>query len=131
MEKGNACEEDSITALSRVTKILFKKNDIRLSNEFVTGEPDLFLGESIYNAERTDDTKTSWSAHTFFRAKNSELDKAYYWQGMAYMWLTGAKVHYVDFCLVNGTVEAILSEKRKLEWNCKTKAERDKKSTSN
>src|SRR5689334_14038122 len=49
LEKGIAVEEDSITLLSRVKKKLYKKNSIRLKNEFVTGEPDLYEGESIYN----------------------------------------------------------------------------------
>lgn len=116
LHKGNACEEDSITLLSRVTKILFKKNSHRLTNDFVTGEPDLFTGESIENADETFDTKTSWSIHTFFRAKKSAANKMYYWQGQCYMWLTKAKRHHVCYCLVNGLPIAIMDEKRKLSY---------------
>lgn len=112
LEKGNAREEDSITLLSRVQKRFFKKNDIRLENEFISGECDIFLGESIHNATQTFDTKTSWSAHTFFRSSNKDLDKAYYWQGLGYMWLTGAQRHTVAYCLVNGTEKAIMQEKK-------------------
>lgn len=112
LRKGNAREEDSITLFSRVHKKFFKKNTTRLTNEFVTGEPDLFIGESIYKAEETFDTKTSWSAHTFFRAKFASLNAMYEWQGQCYMWLTGAKKHTVAYCLVNGTADAIIAEKR-------------------
>jgi hypothetical protein len=116
LDKGNACEEDSITLLSRVKKIMFKKNSERLENLFVSGEPDIFTGESIKQADEIFDTKTSWSAHTFFRAKNSELDDNYFFQGHGYMYLTGAKKHTVAYCLVNGTAQAIEDEKRRLGW---------------
>ena len=116
LEKGNEREEDSITLLSRVKKIFFKKNEDNLKNTFISGTPDLFLGESIKKADETLDTKTSWSAHTFFRAQKKELDDMYYWQGQCYMALTGASKHTVAYCLVNGTESAIISEKRRLAW---------------
>lgn len=115
LDKGNAREEDAVTLVSRINKIFYKKNTERLTNDFITGEPDLYLGESINNADETTDTKCSWSAHTFFRAKK-ELNKNYYWQGMGYMALTGAKKHTVSYCLVNSTETAINDEKRKLQW---------------
>jgi hypothetical protein len=115
LDKGNEREEDSITLFSRVTRTFFEKNTQRLSNDFIQGEPDLFLGESIDTADETVDTKTSWSLHTFLRAKYKKLDPMYYWQGQGYMDLTGAKKHSVVFCLVNGTAKAILDEKFKLK----------------
>jgi hypothetical protein len=113
LDKGNEREEDSVTLVSLVKKKFYKKNNIRLSNEFITGEWDLSDGEPI---EETLDTKTSWSAHTFFRSKNKPLEDDYKWQGHGYMWLTGAKKHTVCYCLVNGTAQAIRDEKRKLAW---------------
>lgn len=116
LDKGNEREQDAITLLSRIDKRFFKKNDQRLSNDFITGECDIFIGEDVKSAEETIDTKTSWSAHTFFRAKNKPLDSNYYYQGLGYMWLTGAKKHTVAYCLVNGTAQAILDEKRRLAY---------------
>lgn len=116
LDKGNEREEDSITLLSRINKKLYKKNSEKLSNGFVRGECDIFDGDSILNAEETLDTKTSWSAHTFFRAKNKTLDKMYEWQGHGYMWLTSAKKHTVAYCLVNGTAQSIMDEKKRLSW---------------
>lgn len=113
LEKGNLREEDSITLVSLVHKKFYKKNSTRLSNQFITGEWDLDIGEPI---EETLDTKTSWSAHTFFRAKQKGLEEDYEWQGHGYMWLTGAKKHSVCYCLVNGTAQSINDEKRKLAW---------------
>lgn len=112
LEKGNAREEDSITLVSRLLKTLFIKNAIRLTNKYIQGEPDIFLGESIYKADVTLDTKSSWSAHTFFRSRQDDVKSIYYWQGQGYMWLTGAKKHLVVYCLVNGTDRAIEREKK-------------------
>lgn len=113
--KGHKREDDSITIVSRYMKRMFTKNTTRLNNEFLTGEPDLFEGASIDNATHTIDTKTSWSMSTFWRSKKA-LDKMYYWQGQAYMALTGAKKHTVAFCLVNGTIENIINEKNKARY---------------
>lgn len=119
LDKGTIREEDAITLVSRSTKTMYRKNDIRLSNGFVTGEPDLFKGESIYKADETLDTKCSWSMHTFYRSMFDKLSTLYYWQGVGYMWLTGAKKHTVCFCLVNGTPDAIMDEKKRLAWKMK------------
>jgi hypothetical protein len=116
LEKGNEREQDAITLFSRLNKSFFKKNDIRLENEFLTGEPDMFKGESIYKAEETIDTKTSWSANTFFRAKYKALDEGYKYQGRGYQALTGSKFHTVAYCLVNGLAQQIEDEKRRLAW---------------
>lgn len=115
LDKGNEREQDSITLLSRITKTFFKKNETCLSNSRIKGTPDLFLGESVENATEIFDTKTSWSAHTFFRAQK-ELNKLYYWQGVSYMALTGASKCTIAYCLVNGTQQAINDEKRKLAY---------------
>lgn len=119
-EKGNIREEDSITLLSLVMSEPFRKNTERLSNSYITGELDLFQGPEIRKATETLDTKTSWSAHTFFRAKVSKLDPDYEYQGHGYMALTGAQFHTVAYCLVNGTFDDIDAEKRRLAYrlNC-------------
>jgi hypothetical protein len=116
LDKGNEREEDSITLLSVVTNQYFKKNNIKLTNQWIKGEPDLFKGESIRKADFTKDTKTSWSLHTFMRAKHKLINPDYYWQGMGYMMLTGSKRHSVSYCLVNGTDKAIMAEKRALSY---------------
>ena len=115
LDKGNECEEDGITLLSRVNKKFYKKNEDHLSNEFIKGTPDTYEGKAIFQADVIIDTKLSWSAHTFFRAQK-ELNKLYEWQVLSYMWLTGAKEAYVAYCLVNGTAAAIDDEKRRLGW---------------
>lgn len=116
LTKGNEREPNSLTLLSRKTGKFLKQNSERLSNDYVTGMPDTYIGESIQNADEIFDTKTSWSLHTFMRSKYAELESNYFWQGQAYMWLTGAQKHTVAFCLVNGTYDALEDEKRRLQY---------------
>lgn len=112
LAKGTEREEDAITLVSRLTKRFYKKNTERISNDFITGEPDLFIGESITNAEEILDTKCSWSLLTFLKAS----EKDYRDQMMCYMALTGAKKATVCYCLVNGTYSSIMNEKRLLSY---------------
>lgn len=116
LDKGNEREEDSITLVSRVLGKMYKKNTTRLYNSFVSGEVDTYLGESIKKAEIIIDTKSCWSLLTFLKAKEEMLEPAYRYQGHCYMDLTGAKQHIVARCLVNGTAQSIIDEKRKLAW---------------
>lgn len=110
VSKGNKCEEDGLTLLSRVKKTVFIKNTIRLSNKYITGEPDTFLGKSIYEADETFDTKISWDIQTFYNAVDGGLDADYECQGQGYMVLTGAKKHTVAYCLVNTPLAEIKHE---------------------
>lgn len=116
LAKGNEREEDSTTLLSVVLNKFLLQNSERLSNEYITGEIDIFEGKSIENADEITDTKTSYSLHTFLHSKFDELNKMYYCQGQGYMWLSKAKKCNIAYCLVNGTDKAIMDEKRKLQW---------------
>jgi hypothetical protein len=117
LDKGNEVEEDSITVVSRMTKQFYKKNAEHLKNDFIKGTPDLFLGQYITQAERIRDTKSSYSIFTFHRAINKELNKDYYWQLLGYMWLTGANVSNVDYCLINTPYHLVENELRRESYN--------------
>lgn len=117
LDKGNETEEDSITTVCRVLGIFLEKNEEHLSNEFIKGTPDLYIGKSIRQAVEIRDTKSSWSAYTFFRAMNKKLDPKYYWQGTGYMDLSGAKKCSIDYCLNNTPYHLIESELRKESYN--------------
>lgn len=112
MEKGTLQEEAAITLYCRVTKKLYKKNKVRVKNDFVTGEPDLVDNEDIYKTEEGVDIKCSWSVFSFPFA-DDELSKDYKWQNQNYMYLTGAKRWKTAFCLVNAPAYLINDEKRR------------------
>lgn len=110
LKKGNVAEEDSITLYSLLNKKYFKKNEEQLKNDFISGTPDLFRGESIHDATEIIDTKTSWDVFTYFRATHKDLADQYYWQGQGYMALSGASKHTVAYCLVNTPWHLISNE---------------------
>lgn len=114
LEKGILQEEDAITLLSRYKGIMLKKNEERISNSFITGIPDLYLGESIRKADVGYDTKCSWSVDTF-PFPEDKLDPCYEFQDHGYMALTGAGSWYTAFCLVNAPAHQVTGEKYSLQ----------------
>lgn len=114
MKKGLEQEELSITLLSRVLKKVFKKNEERLNNQFVTGLPDIYEGESIKNATCIYDVKTSFDFFTFIANVGEPLDKDYYYQLQGYMYLSNSPIAYIAYCLVDCPQWMIDGEKYKL-----------------
>ena len=114
MQKGIEVEEESITLLSRVLKKMLYKNEERLSNNFITGLPDIFEGESIRNADSITDIKSSYDLFSFMSNVGEPLDSAYYYQLQGYMALSGAKIAYIAYCLVDTPQSIIENEKYRL-----------------
>lgn len=97
MEKGLTVEQDSIDLLNRVRGLRLTKNAERKSNDFISGECDLFDA----NRKRGHDLKSSWSAATFPIAVVDCEDKLYDWQMRGYMWLWDASEWEVNYALVD------------------------------
>ena len=116
LTKGLMVEEDSITLYSRVKKNFFSKNEERLSNEYITGVPDLYTGANILDTEVIIDLKSSWDIFTFFRTQTKEVNSDYYYQLQGYLFLTGARVAKLAYCLINTPEMLINDEKRKLMY---------------
>lgn len=109
--KGIEAEQASIELLSLYLKKPFNKNEERISNEYVSGLPDLYNGNDIKNTDLIIDIKSSYDLWTFMANVPDKLDSIYYWQLMGYMWLTGATNSYVAYCLVNTPDNIIQKEK--------------------
>jgi hypothetical protein len=114
VQKGIEVEEDSITLLSRVQKKMLVKNDKRLNNDFITGLPDIFEGDSIETADSITDIKSSYDLHSFLSNAGEPLDNNYYYQLQGYMALSGAKKAYIAYCLVNTPDSILQGEKYRL-----------------
>ena len=97
MEKGVEAEGDSIDLLNSVRGLSLVKNTERRSNEFITGECDLFDA----SAKRGHDIKTSWTIATFPITVADCEDKLYEWQMRGYMALWDAEEWEVNYCLVD------------------------------
>jgi len=116
IEKGLAVEEDSITLYSRIKGEVYFKNEDHLSNEYIKGTPDLYIGDTITTARHIIDIKSSWDIYTFMRTITKDINKLYYWQLQGYMALTGARSATLAYCLVNTPQQLIDDEKRRLMW---------------
>lgn len=92
-EKGIECEDDSIELFNTVFFKNLKKNDIRLSNDFITGECDLIDNDTII------DIKTSWDLKSF--ASQLLSPTVYEWQLRGYMWLYDKPKACTVHCLIN------------------------------
>jgi len=97
MEKGIEVEPESIALLNRVRGLSLEKNTERRSNDWITGECDLYDAAN----RKGYDLKSSWSARTFPGWPPDCEDSIYEWQMRAYMWLWDADRWEVVYALVD------------------------------
>jgi len=111
MQKGIDCEQQSIDLLNNVEFRLSKpyvKNSERKSNQWITGECDIYDAES----RTIRDIKTSWSIATYPLFADNAND--YEWQMRGYMMLWDCDTAIVDYCLVDTPEYLIGYEQREL-----------------
>lgn len=95
MTKGIQVEDASIELYNSVFFTSHAKNTERISNDWITGECD------IYSPSKVIDIKSSWSLSTFPATAKTGMDKGYEWQGRAYMWLWDAPSFEIAYCMVS------------------------------
>lgn len=101
MEKGRICEGESITLLSVVEGILYQKNTERVYNEFLSGEPDIFVGDEIYKATKITDIKSCFDYPSLLKKIHTGIDNGYEYQIQGYCDITGATDGEIAYCLVD------------------------------
>lgn len=79
LEKGLMVEQDTIDLYNRVCFTRHEKNTVRRTNDWLTGECDLYVP-----SECTIDIKSSWSLDTFPLLSEDCHESGYEWQGVAY-----------------------------------------------
>ena len=99
--KGKEQEQDSIDLLNTVRFSNYIKNDIRVENEWMTGECDIITNDSII------DLKTSWSLDTFPAFKEDAYNALYEWQMRAYMMLYDKPSSELIYCMVTTSNELL------------------------
>jgi hypothetical protein len=109
-DKGKLAEEDGIDLICLLDRRMLRKNDQRITNAFLTGEPDLYLGDDILNAEYVWDVKCPYDICSFLDNVGGPLNPDYFWQLQGYMALTGAPAGEVNYCLVNAPQSMILED---------------------
>jgi hypothetical protein len=106
-EKGILMESEAIEFCSeQLGWGMVSKNTESFEDAFMTGEPDVILGESV------EDIKCSWDCFTFPLFHN-DCDQAYYWQLQGYMYLTGKKKAGVNYVLMDAPEQIVDIESKR------------------
>ncbi len=109
--KGKHAEESSLQLISKLDGFVYEKNEIRLSNDFLSGIPDTFRGGAgIYEAEYIPDVKSSWDWGTFSENIGNPLNPVYWWQEQGYFALSGAQGGEVSYCLISLPEHLLMAE---------------------
>lgn len=108
IQKGLMQEQDSIDLLNTVRFEGYIKNDVRMVNEYMTGECDIITNDSII------DIKTSWSLDAFPVLAEDGYDALYEWQLRAYMMLYDRSKAELIYCMVT-TSNELLNEWENLD----------------
>ena len=93
VKRGINQEDESIQMLSNFYNKDFKKNTERLKSDYLTGEPDLIINESIIDIKTCKD----WS--TFDYKTLNKASEDYFWQLWAYKVLTNKKKCFIAYVL--------------------------------
>lgn len=105
--KGLEVEEEAFTLLALELKLgMVFKNEERKTNDYMSGECDLYHNGIIY------DNKASWSLETFPMFEDKP-DTTYYWQGQGYMELWGADLFKLCYTLIDCPLHIL---ERELKW---------------
>jgi len=104
MDKGLMVENDSIALYNRVMFTDFAKNEERKTNDWLTGECDIFTGTKII------DIKSSWSLATFPALSEEAHDNKYEWQLRGYMMLWDCNFAELAYCMIDTPDELIKYE---------------------
>jgi len=110
MDKGIIVEDAAIALYNRVFFTDYKKNEERKTNDWITGECDIYTGKKII------DIKSSWSLATFPVLSEDGIDKQYEWQGRAYMMLWNCDYFENAYCMVNTPEELLRYDQEDLHY---------------
>lgn len=110
MEKGILVESQSIELYNSVFFTNYAKNTERKTNDWVTGECDIFTGSKVI------DIKSPWSLDTFPALSASGTDRDYEWQLRTYMWLWDCDEAEIAYCLVSTPPELVGYESEDLHY---------------
>lgn len=110
MDKGIIVENASIALLNDVMFTSYVKNVERKTNDWLTGECDIFTGSKII------DIKSSWSLPTFPATVRAGRDKDYEWQLRGYMMLWDCDESEIAYCMVTTPDELIRFEPTEIHY---------------
>lgn len=107
IKKGKKTESEAIKLLSVVDNAEYKIHKDRISNEYLSGEIDTYLGEHIYAAANISDIKNAFDYPTFLKKMMRGFENGQEEQVQGYMDITSAGEGYIANTLVNAPQEII------------------------
>lgn len=114
MEKGKMLQANGIAMVSVLEGELYTENDEQLENEWFSGKPDMFTGESITNATKVGELKNSWELESFLPKLMEKPDASHTAQLNVYYSLSGAQEGALFYTLQSCPHGILESEKRRL-----------------
>lgn len=123
--KGTKSETLAINMLSTLDGRDYLKNTQKLNNGYISGTPDLFLGPSVSQSDYVIELKASWDIDSFYQNMETEIKQSYWWQLQAYMWLTGASIGELSYCLVTTPPHLLKDEQDRLYKKMGVKSRKD------
>jgi len=125
LQKGKAVEPASIELLSFIDDVPYKKNDQRVENDFLSGIPDVFAGESLIGCSKLKDLKSIWDYPGFLCKIHSGLANGNKEQVQAYGDITGCQDLEVVNALVDMPEITINDYKRRLMYKMEVATDED------
>ncbi len=110
MRKGTKVEPESIMLLSEWLGDFLEKNEETLSNDFITGTPDVRWVNPNTGKKAIFEIKSSETIHTFMPKILDGVDE-HFEQVNSYMWLDNADEGYLVYCLTSNSQDEINKEK--------------------
>lgn len=120
MQKGTIVEPESLKLLSVVDGRIYNANvdadgnRERVYNDYLSGEVDAYVGESIMTATVLPDVKSIWDYPTYLCKIHEPLTPANDWQLKGYGDITGVSDLFVANCLIDTPPHIIEGIKWKL-----------------
>jgi hypothetical protein len=114
LEKGKRVEDDCIELLKVVDGGDYKVFKERISNDYLSGIIDIYVGNNIFEATNVTDIKAAFDHPSFLKKINNGLANGQREQVAGYCDITGATEGWIANCLVDNTPEDILDMKWKV-----------------
>ena len=108
---GTISEGNSLKMLSEFDNIDYKTHKETISNRYIKGIIDGYIGKSIKKCDKIIEVKTCNSLQSLLNNTQESVKAQYYWQIMGYMFITGATEGEICHCLVSYPKELIQSAK--------------------
>lgn len=114
LEKGKKCEPEALKMLNVVYGELWLPHKERISNDYLSGEIDAYLGESVMEATDIVDIKNAFDYPIFLRKLNAGLENGQREQVAGYCAITKAKQGWIANCLCSSPEEDVYEMRQRI-----------------